>query len=80
LIFDSPVSLDGDVAVAVRDSGLQRLLTRVSASISYAVQQRYVVITSADRRIVSFTIGDTRYSVGASFRQRRSPRLSTATT
>jgi N-acetylmuramoyl-L-alanine amidase len=63
LIFDSPVALDGDVAVAVRDSGLARLLARVGATISYAPQQRYVVITSADRRIISFTIGDTRYAV-----------------
>jgi N-acetylmuramoyl-L-alanine amidase len=63
LIFDSPVALDGDVAVAVRDSGLQRLLARVGASISYEPQQRYIVITSADRRIISFTVGDARYAV-----------------
>jgi N-acetylmuramoyl-L-alanine amidase len=64
LIFDAPVALEGDVAVSVHDGGLQRLLARVGASISYQPQQRYVVITSADRRIISFTIGDNRYSVG----------------
>jgi N-acetylmuramoyl-L-alanine amidase len=64
LIFDAPVALEGDVAVSVHDSGLQRLLARVGASISYQPQQRYVVITSADRRIIGFTIGDSRYSVG----------------
>jgi N-acetylmuramoyl-L-alanine amidase len=63
LIFDSPVALDGDVAVSVRDSGLQRLLARVGASISYAPQQRYIVITSADRRLITLTVGDVRYSV-----------------
>jgi N-acetylmuramoyl-L-alanine amidase len=63
LIFDSPVALDGEVAVSVRDSGLGRLLARVGATISYQAQQRYVVITTADRRIVIFTIGDTRYSI-----------------
>lgn len=63
LIFDAPVALDGDVAVSLRDSGLQRLLTRAGASVSYVAQQRYVLITSADHRIVSFTIGDPRYSV-----------------
>jgi N-acetylmuramoyl-L-alanine amidase len=64
LIFDSPVALEGDIAVSVHDSGLQRLLARVGASISYEPQQRYIVVTSADRRIISFTIGDNRYSVG----------------
>jgi N-acetylmuramoyl-L-alanine amidase len=64
LIFDSPIALDGDVAVSLRDSGLLRLLARVGANAAYVPQQRYVVITTADRRIVSFTMGDTRYSVG----------------
>ena len=63
LIFDSPIALDGDVAVSVRDSGLQWLLARVGASLSYVPQQRYIVITAADRRVISFTIGDTRYAV-----------------
>jgi N-acetylmuramoyl-L-alanine amidase len=63
LIFDSPVALDGDVAVSIHDSGLQRLLARVGATLSYQPQQRYIVITSADRRIISFTIGDARYGV-----------------
>ncbi len=63
LIFDAPIALDGDVAVSVHDSGLARLLTRVGATIAYAPQQRYVVITSADHRVIGFTIGDARYSV-----------------
>lgn len=64
LIFEAPVALEGDVAVSVHDNGLQRLLARVGASLSYQPQQRYIVITSADRRIISFAIGDNRYSVG----------------
>jgi N-acetylmuramoyl-L-alanine amidase len=64
LIFDAPVALEGDVAVSIHDGGFQRLLARVGASVSYQPQQRYIVITSADRRIISFTIGDNRYSVG----------------
>jgi N-acetylmuramoyl-L-alanine amidase len=64
LIFDSPVALDGDVAVSIHDSGFARLLARVGAGISYAPQQRYVIVTAADHRIISFTIGDARYSVG----------------
>jgi N-acetylmuramoyl-L-alanine amidase len=64
LIFDAPIALNGDVAVSIRDSGLNRLLARVGASLSYAPQQRYVLITAADRRIISLAIGDARYSVG----------------
>ncbi len=64
LIFDAPVALEGDIAVSVHDGGLQRLLARVGASIAYEPQQRYILVTSADRRIVSFAIGDNRYSVG----------------
>ena len=64
LIFDSPVALSGDIAVSVHDSGLSRLLARVGASLSYVPGARYVVITSADRRTVNFTVGDARYSVG----------------
>ncbi len=64
LIFDSPVALNDDVAVSIHDSGLLRLLARAGASLSFAPQQRYVVITAADRRIVSFTVGDPHYTAG----------------
>lgn len=64
LIFDSPVALNDDVAVSVHDSGLQRLLARAGATLAYQPQQRYIIITTADRRSVTFTIGDARYSVG----------------
>lgn len=64
LIFDAPVALDGDIAVSIHDSGLARLLARVGATIAYQPQQRYIVVTAADHRIVSFTVGDVHYAVG----------------
>ena len=64
LIFDSPVALNDDVAVSIDDSGLLRLLARAGATLAYIPQQRYVVVTTADRRIVSFTVGDAHYSAG----------------
>jgi len=65
LTFEHAAPMNGDVAVGIRDPGLQRFLSRVGATIAYGAQQRYVVITANDRRTVAFVIGDTRYTVGA---------------
>jgi N-acetylmuramoyl-L-alanine amidase len=64
LIFDRAVPLDGDVAVAVRDSGLARFLARLGATIAYQPAQRYIVVTAADRRTITFTLGSSQYSAG----------------
>lgn len=62
LIFERAAALDGDVAVAVRDAGLARFLARLGATASYQPQQRYVVVTAADRRTIVFTIGTAQYT------------------
>jgi N-acetylmuramoyl-L-alanine amidase len=64
LIFDRATPLDGDVAVGMRDAGLQRFLTRVGATIVYGQQQRYVVVTASDHRTIAFVLGDARYTAG----------------
>jgi N-acetylmuramoyl-L-alanine amidase len=64
LIFDRAVPLDGDVAVATHDGGLARFLARLGATIAYQPQQRYVVVTAADRRTIAFTLGTAQYTVG----------------
>lgn len=64
LIFERAVPLDGDVAVSIRDSGLARFLGKLGATIAYQPQQRYVVVTAADRRTVTFTIGSAQYTAG----------------
>lgn len=64
LIFERAVPLDGDVAVSIRDSGLTRFLAKLGATVAYQPQQRYVVITAADHRTITFTIGSAQYNAG----------------
>jgi len=64
LIFDRPQLRGADIAVATNDSGLARLLARVGATLAYQPGQRYVVVTTADRRTITLTIGDTRVAAG----------------
>jgi N-acetylmuramoyl-L-alanine amidase len=64
LIFERAIPLDGDVAVSIRDAGLQRFVARLGATIAYQPQQRYVVITAADHRTITFTIGSAQYLAG----------------
>ncbi|MDB5072975.1 MAG: cell wall hydrolase/autolysin [Candidatus Eremiobacteraeota bacterium] len=64
LIFDHAVASQGELMVSTRDAGMRRFLDRLAATVSYQPQQRYVVITAADRRTVVFTLGDQSYTAG----------------
>jgi N-acetylmuramoyl-L-alanine amidase len=64
LIFERAIPLDGDVAVSIRDAGLTRFLVKLGATIAYQPQQRYVVVTAADHRTITFTIGSAQYAAG----------------
>jgi len=64
LVFDRATPLDDEIAISTRDSGLLRLLRRLGATLSYQPQQRYIIITAQDRRVITFVVGDARYSVG----------------
>jgi N-acetylmuramoyl-L-alanine amidase len=64
LIFERAIPLDGDVAVSIRDSGLVRFIARLGATIAYQPQQRYVIVTAADHRTITFTIGSAQYLAG----------------
>jgi N-acetylmuramoyl-L-alanine amidase len=64
LIFDRAIPLDGDVALATHDSGLQRFLARLGATIAFSPQQRYVIVTASDRRTITFTLGTSQYTAG----------------
>ncbi len=58
-----------DFAVPVSDPALQKLLCRMGASIAWQPGQRYIMVTAADRRVISFTLGDARFNAGAVFSQ-----------
>lgn len=64
LVFDHAIPLEDDVAVTIRDGGLQKLLARLGATLAFQPQQRYVVVTSADRRVITFAVGDAHYTIG----------------
>jgi N-acetylmuramoyl-L-alanine amidase len=63
LVFEHPTPLDGDIAVSIRDTGLQKLLSGVGATLSYQPQQRYIIVTAADHRVITFVVGDAHYTV-----------------
>jgi N-acetylmuramoyl-L-alanine amidase CwlD len=64
LAFEHAQSRYGQFAVATDDAGLNRFLAKVGAVLSYQPGQNYIVVTTSDRRVVSFTLGDPRFSVG----------------
>jgi N-acetylmuramoyl-L-alanine amidase CwlD len=66
LILAHPVDVGGEVAVSIHDPGLIGFLNRLGATTAWQPGERYVVITTADRRTIAFTIGDARYRVGPS--------------
>ena len=63
LIFAKAQNRGGETAVASDDPGLGRFLGKLGASLSYDPGQRYVIVTSGDRRTIVFTLGDARYTV-----------------
>src|SRR5260370_37221977 len=54
LILDHADTRAGTIAVGTTDNGLRRFLGRMGATLSYQPDQRYVVITTADRRTIGF--------------------------
>ncbi|GAC1652180.1 MAG: hypothetical protein NVS9B12_01330 [Vulcanimicrobiaceae bacterium] len=48
----------------LHDPALQSLLKKVDASVAWQPGERYVLLTTAEPRIVSFTVGEVRYDTG----------------
>jgi N-acetylmuramoyl-L-alanine amidase len=65
LIFERPDRVDDEIAVRASDPGLQRFLARVGATISWQPSSRYVVITTAERKTLTFTLGLPRFQTGS---------------
>jgi N-acetylmuramoyl-L-alanine amidase CwlD len=64
LILDHAQVRGDDFAVGTNDAGLLRFLGRVGATIAYEPGERYVVVTSSDRRTISFSLGDLHFRDG----------------
>lgn len=64
LVFERPQAKGTALAVPSDDPGLGRFLGKLGATLSFQPGQSYVVVTSGDRRTVTFTVGDARYVVG----------------
>jgi N-acetylmuramoyl-L-alanine amidase len=64
LAFEHPQVRDGAFAVGTDDNGLARFLAKVGATVSYQPGQRFVIVEASDRRLITFTLGDTHFVVG----------------
>ncbi len=63
LAFERPQLRDGALAVASDDLGLGRFLMKLGATLAYRPGQNDVLVTSGDKRTVTFRIGDAHYDV-----------------
>jgi hypothetical protein len=63
LIFARAQTRAGETAVASDDPGLVRFLSKLGASLAYDPGQRYLIVTSGDRRTIVFMAGDARFTV-----------------
>ena len=64
LIFTKAQTHGGELAVALDDPSLARFLIKLNATVAYDPGSRLVIVTSGDRRVVTFTLGDTRFENG----------------
>jgi N-acetylmuramoyl-L-alanine amidase len=64
LVFTTAQTHGGELAVAIDDPGLARFLIKLNATVAYDPGNRLVIVTSGDRRVVTFTLGDTRFENG----------------
>jgi N-acetylmuramoyl-L-alanine amidase len=54
----------GPLAVGIDDSGLRALLKDIGAVLTWHPGERYVLITTSQPQVVSFSVGDMAYEVG----------------
>jgi N-acetylmuramoyl-L-alanine amidase len=55
---------DAGLAIGVEDPGLAALLQTTGAMLTWQPGERYVLITTAEPVVVSFSVGDRRYDIG----------------
>jgi N-acetylmuramoyl-L-alanine amidase len=64
ILFTQLASTAGAQAVGVGDPGFQTLLRDSGAALTWKPGERYVLITTSQPVVISFSIGDRRYDVG----------------
>lgn len=64
LILERAADVRGEVAVSTRDAGFERFLAKLGATLSFAPGQRYAIVTTADRRTITLTLGDAQINGG----------------
>ena len=57
-------NVNGAFAVSVRDPGFGNLLRSVGANLQWHPGESYIVVTAADRRVITMTLGDAHINVG----------------
>ena len=63
LAFERPQLRAGALAVGSDDMGLGRFLTKLGATLAYQPGGNTIIVTSGDRRVVTFSVGDARFAV-----------------
>jgi len=64
LILERSQAVKGDVAVAIHDAGFERFLGKLGATLAFAPGQSYAIVTTADRRTITLTVGDAQIAGG----------------
>ncbi len=64
LILERSQAVKGDVAAPIHDAGFERFLAKLGATLAFAPGQSYAIVTTADRRTITLTIGDAQIAGG----------------
>ncbi len=63
LAFERPQLRAGALAVGSNDMGLGRFLTKLGATLAYQPGGNNIIVTSGDRRVVTFAVGDVHFAI-----------------
>ncbi|MHB8146252.1 MAG: N-acetylmuramoyl-L-alanine amidase [Vulcanimicrobiaceae bacterium] len=64
IVFSHVATSDGVTMVGIQDPGLRALLKALGAIVTWKPGHRYVLITTSEPEVISFSVGDRSYDVG----------------
>ena len=64
ITFERIVPQHGARAVSIDDPGVKQLLAALAATVTWQRDQRYILVTTAEPKVISFALGDNRYDAG----------------